>query len=506
MSKSRFKLLAAFACVLMLGCAGPGAYRVEPAVAHGRSSAGSDAESSRCIRLFESVDSAVDDAGVRDARADRVPGFPYLRSDRPLALLVRQAMDDEAIHSWVGLAAALDDASRQNEVAHLPNHAFSAELGFARGALTEALRVCRAHLAATDLADPAAVVRLQYQAQVASDYSMGFRVLGLYPLTRVLFAAGIEDWQTRTLAMFGTPIESLPIKGRRVVYAPAAPRAGSGSDAQVRDVDAGDSWELARRGDELARLVALHAPVFSVDEVGEDDRIGALAYSADYDLFVDTTKPVVYWRLGHAYFGGRWLPQFIYTAWFPARTAKPGLDLLAGRFDGLIWRVTVGADGAPLVYDTIHPCGCYHLFFPTAAVRARVQPESLDEGMFAPQTLPRVTAGQVLVLHLEAGTHYLQRVSLAGAVSGPVAYALADDDGLRSLPLAGPTPVGAMRRSAFGPDGIIAGSERGERFLFWPMGVRNAGAMRQWGRHATAFVGERHFDDPELLERYFEIR
>jgi hypothetical protein len=30
--------------------------------------------------------------------------------------------------------------------------------------------------------------------------------------------------------------------------------------------------------------------------------------------------------------------------------------------------------------------------------------------------------------------------------------------------------------------------------------------MRQWGRHATAFVGKRHFDDAHLFERYFEFR
>jgi hypothetical protein len=29
--------------------------------------------------------------------------------------------------------------------------------------------------------------------------------------------------------------------------------------------------------------------------------------------------------------------------------------------------------------------------------------------------------------------------------------------------------------------------------------------MRQWGRHATAFVGRRHFDDPWLFERYFAL-
>jgi len=29
--------------------------------------------------------------------------------------------------------------------------------------------------------------------------------------------------------------------------------------------------------------------------------------------------------------------------------------------------------------------------------------------------------------------------------------------------------------------------------------------MRQWGRHATAFVGRRHFDDADLIERRFNI-
>jgi hypothetical protein len=39
--------------------------------------------------------------------------------------------------------------------------------------------------------------------------------------------------------------------------------------------------------------------------------------------------------------------------------------------------------------------------------------------------------------------------------------------------------------------------------LFWPMGIKNAGAMRQAGRQATAFVGRRHFDDPDLFESRF---
>ena len=60
-------------------------------------------------------------------------------------------------------------------------------------------------------------------------------------------------------------------------------------------------------------------------------------------------------------------------------------------------------------------------------------------------------------------------------------------------------------RGVFAADGLVPGTERGERFLFWPMGIASAGAMRQWGRQATAFVGRRHFDDADLLEKRFDI-
>jgi len=90
-----------------------------------------------------------------------------------------------------------------------------------------------------------------------------------------------------------------------------------------------------------------------------------------------------------------------------------------------------------------------------------------------------------------------------GAIPSETAlkYAFVDDDALRSVSLAE-----GGRRSVFRPDGVVPGSERGERWLFWPMGVPEPGAMRQWGRHATAFVGRRHFDDPWLLERYFMLK
>ena len=104
------------------------------------------------------------------------------------------------------------------------------------------------------------------------------------------------------------------------------------------------------------------------------------------------------------------------------------------------------------------------------------------------------------MLRIESATHYLAGVDIAKAEDSLVRYSLRPYDRLRSLP----APQGG-RRSLFGADGLVAGTERLERFLFWPMGIASAGAMRQWGRHATAFVGRRHFDDPELIEQRFDI-
>ncbi len=165
-----------------------------------------------------------------------------------------------------------------------------------------------------------------------------------------------------------------------------------------------------------------------------------------------------------------------------------------------IWRVTLGPDAKPLVYDSIHSCGCYHQFFPTPRAQPLPPLDTLDEQAFVPQQLPAIDIGSRVEVRLETGTHYIQRV-MAGPGTAGIGYAVAADGELRSLP----DPAGG-RRSAFRADGIVPSSERGERYLFWPMGVREPGAMREWGRHPTAFIGRRHFDEARLIERYFVLQ
>jgi hypothetical protein len=206
-------------------------------------------------------------------------------------------------------------------------------------------------------------------------------------------------------------------------------------------------------------------------------------------------------RAAYTHFAGRVRLQLVYTFWFPARPAEHALDILAGRLDGLIWRVTLDEDGAPLAYDSIHACGCYHLFFPGQRLAVRPAPDTLDEGLLAPQVAPRVAPAGRIVLRVASRTHYLQRVSTE-PIGAPAddRYRLLDERGLLTLRW----PAGGTR-SAYDAAGFVPGTERAERWLFWPMGIASAGQMRQWGRHATAFVGRRHFDEAGLLDRYFEL-
>jgi hypothetical protein len=252
---------------------------------------------------------------------------------------------------------------------------------------------------------------------------------------------------------------------------------------------------------DLVDLLAAYAPSFEVEVAGDYDRFGQLRWLRERTTpSVDAAEQAVYAHTSHTLYRGQALLQFVYTIWFPERPPREPGDILAGTLDGLTWRVTLAPDGEPLVYDTIHPCGCYHMFFPTPRARARPAPDDIEEWAFSPQQLPRVRAGERPVLRIASGTHYIERISFVQGIDSVARYELRDYAELRSL-----QRLEGGSRGAFGPDGLIPGTERPERHLLWAMGIRSAGAMRQWGRQATAFMGRRHFDDADLFEQRFEF-
>jgi len=450
-----------------------------------------------CAQWFVALDERVAAAGTGDAQYTRMPGFPYLRTDRLLASLRERAVErPDTIATFAERLRALDYDARRHEIDNLPE----GSLHGTRAGDLHHTQDCGMQLVAADLTSARGRDAMVAAAQVPDDYSTAMRVLGLYPLTRIPFASGVRRFEAETRETFAG--EPKPVASR-VRYSPPAGRPLS------RDVVKG----LLARGQfdplgqpilserELEAVAATYAPSFDVAVAGDYDRPGAVRWRrGESTPAIDATEPVVYVRPSYARYGETVLLQIVYVLWFSERPAGSAFDILSGRLDGVVWRVTLAPDGEPILHDSIHPCGCYHWFFPSPRARPRPAPDEREEWAFAPQELPRLAERERPVLSIASGTHFIEHV---GVVSGPdslVRYSLRRYDELRSL-----SRLDGTRRSVFDPRGFIAGSERGERFLYWPMGIASAGAMRQWGRHATAFVGRRHFDDADLLERRFEL-
>lgn len=437
-----------------------------------------------CRGLFQELDAKITTAGVRDEGPYPVPGFPYLRSTRLLASFRDEVGAPARFAAWAGHMAQLDATARTLELRNL---------GHDDDALAAELARCRDRLLRDDLAAAGRRTQLRNAVVVPDDYLFALRVAGLYPLTAPLVSLGVAAWHRDTRATFAVPLEELPVSGTLQRWAVArGPLLGAD---EVRTVlrDSRDPLGLPQPDAAAARrLFDTFAPVWEVDVADDDDRIGLPQRDGPT---ADTTRPTEFRLLSHTRLGAWGLLQLNYLVWFPAR---PGDDIYAGRLDGLHWRVTLGPDGEPWLYDAIHPCGCYHLHFPTRHLRLRTDlPYFYYETPLLPQAAPEE---QPLVLRIAHRTHFIQRVYPAGRDDKQPAAPLAweDYDLLRALPEAG------GHRSLFGAHGIVAGSERPERWILWPMGIRSPGAMRQWGRHAVAFVGRRHFDDPRLIEALFE--
>lgn len=459
-----------------------------------------------CAEWYRALDQAVEESGVGDAQFARIAGFPYLRVDRAHAAQRDRARSGEsALQAFAERLLALDLDARRHELDNLPVERVRALPGVAaelpRNDAMLRTRACGRLLREIDVAKPAGRERLLARASVPDDYSLAQRALGLYPLLRIPFAAGVRRWEAEARAAFEQP-KAEPAVGR-VRYAP--PRLGplpwevvAGVLARAR-FDPLGQLQISER--EVEVLAATYAPDFNVAVSGDADRPGALRWRRGGGTpEVDAADPAVYFHLASTRYGDQVLVQLVYTLWFPERPPERAGDLLSGMLDGLVWRVTLAPDGEPILYDSIHACGCYHMFFPTARARPRPAPDALDEWAFVPLSLPRVAEGERPLVSVASASHAVDGVSLVRGRDSLVRYALRPYDELRSM-----MRLEGGRRSAFGPDGLIAGTERLERFVFWPMGIASAGAMRQWGRQPTAFVGRRHFDDADLLERRFTL-
>jgi hypothetical protein len=451
-----------------------------------------------CAEFFAALDQEVTQAGVRDPGAFRVAGYPYLRVDRFLASFRDSVTTDEVFEAWLDQMQALDRWGRHAEIANLPSERHEwLRKSFSAPDLENRVSACGDTLRSADFVDPDARRQLKGAATPYDDYILLRRVLGLYPVSSLFVSLGVGRYQASAREIYSPTAPADLSRLRR--YTPETSPATMTDSAEIVARAQRDPLSIPRySAAERRTLFSAHAPVWEVETNGNDDRIGFPSRHAGQRLSVDTSVPVTFEHLSFTRFENQVLPQLNYVIWFPSRPSTGPFDILAGFLDGLNYRVTLDTDGYPLLYETMHNCGCYHKYYPSARLKPRPQTGYREPPLIL--AAPAMDEKTRMVVSLESETHYVRHLYPESGASrvATVAYQRADYDDLRSLP----GPHGS-RRSLFDENSLVPQSYRKERWILWPTGVLSPGAMRQWGRHAVAFVGERRFDDPHLVERIF---
>ena len=471
----------------------------------------------QCSKAYSLIATSIKHAGVTDAEAYPIKGYPYLRSSRFLTSFLDKVNDENSISAWMDELILLDQQAKTIEVMNLPIRARNSLITEVKNqtgknwGINDVINECPSELKKFDIEIPERIAQIKNAADIPDDYSLIKRTIGLYPLTKYIAYNGYQQWKKNNLDTFTNSKSIDGWNGSPVVYKPATSSLLDSLEIaniiqQSRDLDL--NIPLLNQT-QLKQLAEHFDPVLLIDEISDADKIGHPLWSDANRPVIDTTRPVSFVRLSHTWFEGSVLPQLVYTIWFTERPKTSSWDILGGNLDGIIWRVTIDNNGKALISDSIHPCGCYHLFFPGSGLiktTEELNNTGLSETIEAPQILPESSISDRLTLRLSGNSHYLQALSNEKKLNRhwqETTYKLIipdsiPDSALRSMPL-----TDDEHKSLYNTDGIVEGTERAERWLLWPMGIQSPGAMRQWGRHPTAFVGRRHFDDPYLVDQAF---
>lgn len=432
-----------------------------------------------CREWFDAAGQALERHAIHDAGSQRIAWYPHLRATRWLAAIRPRPGDRDAGRFWLQRLADEAEQGWQAELQRLPGPALEPADGEQR---LDRMRACIRVLLPTT--DPGRVPALE----IPDAYSQWRRILGIYPVTRLLATPSVKSYREDMLERFDRDTDSDRFHYLPPVFNGTPPRP---------DALAHNALEMPwpTQGAAMAML-SHYAPVVSVADDDPANQPGTVGLSNGTPQGLPMGATAYTW-ISWQSFRDRPVLQLNYQFWFSQRPKTGWLDGYGGTLDGLIWRVTLKPDGHVLFYDSIHPCGCYHKIYP---VDPNLKPADMkgDKPVLYPGTVADARDQRVSLL-LEPDTHYLVQVGRVDDSLPVTPYSFASADRLRALP----QPDGRIG-SLFNGKGLVPVSKRGERFYLWPMGIPSAGAMRQPGEHAIAFKGRRHFDEAKLAEALFE--
>lgn len=434
-----------------------------------------------CRAKYAEMDARIDAAGVRDGSYYRVPGFPYLRTDRFAASFANEVKGLDEVAGWTRRMREFDQEAREFEYQNLGLS--EQEIGTWRYDLLS----CGSGLATMELFEDANLALLRKMAVPGAEYRPGKATLAEAQRKQL----AVHD--TDLLKRFSGPLPAADDRAPLKLWN-AKPVEDLSLIAQGYGNAIPDELGVPALIDSQWRAFAeRHAPALWIESASDRDQPGMPAVQGTA-LSVDPARPRMHYQITFTRFGKQALAQINYFIWFK------GSEGLNGDVDGLIWRVTLDARAEPLVYESVRASGRDHLWFPAQPLKRRARSaRNADDGdPLFPQAEP--ISGPV-ALRIGAGDHALRRVvPLAEASSGDAAraYQLARYEEVFTL-----AAGDGRTRSLYDANGQIPGVKDGEQARLWGDRVTAAGALRALGRVPVTAIGSRHFDDADRLDRLF---
>jgi hypothetical protein len=285
-------------------------------------------------------------------------------------------------------------------------------------------------------------------------------------------------------------------------------------------------------------LVNYYSPIFVQQRV--DTKAQRYPYPPEYDMIGEAHlakeadgkrksyvagAPTIYAIVKELSIEGHEHIQLTYTAWYPAHPRMKAIDLQAADVDSCVLRVTLDADHAPLFYETIMACGCFHKVFVERCVedaaRQAFGPPEQDKKFSVERAVKDAIDWDVAgvvdeprdrprrpVVFLKAGDHKVIGMGSAARLAVPQAaekhpYELTSYANLYTVKVDGTAEQAAFFDMKNG--GKVRGAERKyEKFFLQFVGVDAAGQPRADDQIKLHF-DERTWSDPTIYGKFLRL-